>query len=71
MPQHLWRPLGPGRICEVCKALQIEDDAVWTPPIGPICSGDDPEDDGDGGWRGTRRRPNAPSGAPARMLEDA
>jgi hypothetical protein len=68
MAQHLWRGFLMFRMCEVCHAMQSERQVGWTPPVGPICSGD-PDDNG--GRRVTGRRPNAPSGAPIRVLEDA
>jgi hypothetical protein len=75
MAQHLWLEqnvvLSVGRagvrLCEVCLARQFGLSDDWQPPVGPICPGD-PED---GGRRVTRPRPNAPSGAPVRVLEDA
>lgn len=66
MPQHLWSGSSEARACEVCLAHQIKSAGDWAPPISSICPGD-PDD---GGRRITRRRPDAPSGAP-RMLEPA
>jgi hypothetical protein len=67
MAQHLWRGFLMFRMCEVCSAMQSERQVGWTHHVSPICSGD-PDD---GGRRVTGRRPNAPSGAPVRVLEDA
>lgn len=66
MPQHLWVGGEIVRMCEVCTAIQRATASGWTPPVSPICSGDDD----DGGRRRPRNRPLAPSGAP-RVLEDA
>lgn len=68
MAQHLWHTLLMARMCEVCHAMQTEHQVGWTPSISPICPGDD---DDHGGGRRLRPRPNAPSGAPIRVLEDA
>jgi hypothetical protein len=71
MAQHLWRGVESVRLCEVCLVSQMKLGGEWHRPVSPICSGD-PDD---GGRRTTRRRPNAPSGAPSgtllRVLEDA
>lgn len=67
MPQHLWRGVEMVRLCEVCFVSQMKLGGEWHRPVSPICSGDPHDDDG---RRTTRRRPNAPSGAP-RVLEDA
>jgi hypothetical protein len=67
MAQHLWHTFLMARLCETCRAMQFEQQVGWTPHVSPICPGD-PDD---GGRRITRRRPNAPSGAPLRVLEDA
>ena len=45
MAQHLWRGFLMFRMCEVCHAMQSEHQVGWTPPVGPICSGD-PDDNG-------------------------
>jgi hypothetical protein len=68
MAQHLWHTNVTARACEVCLAVQVFGMDDWVPKVSPICAGD-PDDDG--GRRATRRRPNAPSGAPLRVLEDA
>jgi hypothetical protein len=68
MPQHIWAGFSTVRACEVCYAHQVKAAGEWSPPVGLICPGDDDDD----GRRVTRRRPDAPSGAPrARVLEDA
>jgi hypothetical protein len=68
MPQHLWTNTQHFRLCGVCRAWQLPVNGNWSPPIGPICPGDDDEEDGSDA--AGRRRPNAPSGSP-RVLEDA
>jgi hypothetical protein len=60
MPQHIWIGKTHFRTCEDCNAYQVDHDGEWLPAVYPICPGDDE----DGGRRVTRRRPNAPSGAP-------
>ena len=67
MAQHIWIGRSPFRVCEDCNAYQVNHDGEWLPAVYPICRGDD---DDDGGRSVTRRRPNAPSGAP-RVLEVA
>ena len=65
MAQHLWQTFLMVRMCEVCRAAQTERQMGWTPPVSPICPGDD-----DDGGRRLRPRPYAPSGSPL-SLEDA
>jgi hypothetical protein len=70
MPQHLWCETERSRrTCEVCEVRQAMGQDDWSPQVSAICPGDPDE----GGRRGSRPRPNAPSGgrAPIRTLEMA
>ncbi len=67
MPQHIWLGGDIFRVCEDCGAYQVKATGDWQPPVYPICPGNDDDD-----RRGIgRRKPNAPSGAPSRVLEVA
>ncbi len=67
MAQHLWVPIGPGRLCADCRAMQVERDGEWQPPVYPICPGD--PDDGHAGGGG--RTPDSPAPAGQLVLEFA
>ena len=68
MAQHLWIGFTKARWCEACLVWQAKDRTGWTPPVNPICPGDDE----DGGRRVMRRRPDAPAGGTrVRELEPA
>jgi hypothetical protein len=68
--EHALLSVGPGgvRLCEVCLVWQFHAERDWEPLVSPICSGN--PDEG-AGRRPSRGRPNAPSGTPIRVLEDA
>lgn len=78
MPQHLWIS-GPPlltadlfRVCEVCRALQLNRDGGWSPHVSAICPGDDDDGPLSGGRR--RPRPHLPTSGPdvrVRELEPA
>jgi hypothetical protein len=72
MPQHLWNPISFMRICEVCRAMQVDQNGKWHPPVNSICPGDD--EDGPSAGRRRRPRPHLPTSGPAapvRELEPA
>ena len=61
MAQHIWITRGGSRICEDCLAVQFHAFNRWTPPVYPICPGDD-----DAGSRRGPRKPLPPEDAPSR-----
>jgi hypothetical protein len=65
MPQHLWHDFSRTRFCEVCFASQRQAEGDWSPPVSPICPGDDED-----GGRRARRKPLTPAGGTPLRVRD-